>query len=127
MSIMYFIASSPGMLPVNLLHSLSFGATTIRRRPRLFPTARRHAARSAAASASIAQLGETSLQEASLGLLRRQLERPLIGGPGLGAAIEPAVEVRLGRMGEVVVGQFATSKDRVDHFQSRGRSIAHGQ
>src|SRR5580704_12493701 len=71
------------------------------------------------------QLSNPLLQELPLWFLLGQPQSSLIRGPSLGGPAEPAVHIRAGGMGQVVIFQFAMFQDSVDLRQTGLWTIAH--
>lgn len=83
-------------------------------------------ARTAPEPASI-EFAQALLDEAPLRLLARQGQRRAVGLAGLAAATETAAEVGTRRVRQVVIGQFTSRQQRIDHGQPDLDAIAHGQ
>ena len=78
-----------------------------------------------AASARWRQFIQPALQISLLRLLPRESERPEVTGSGFIRSPQPTAKVGPGRMREMVIGEVATSQDRVDQCQALGRPVAH--
>src|SRR5688500_20409270 len=76
-------------------------------------------------SALLGEFGEAALQDPALGLLARELERPLVGSARFGVAAEAPAEVGPRGVSEAVVGKVAAREDGVHQGKPRFRSIAH--
>ena len=69
---------------------------------------------------------QTSFEEPPLGLLIRERQGALVGGPGFFVSSQPSQQFAARRVRELIVGQLPAREDRVDEREAGRRAIAHG-